>query len=219
MPNDTRQSIDHRSVELDGIRYVILRESVFAVLCRKASIEVGDSPSTESVSSSEFDVDQPRLAQKLVRRRRAAGLSQAELARRAGVRPETLNRIERGRTTPDFATIRKLVIAMNAAEQTHAAAAISTPFGCPNAIEENISSNIKIYPNPTDGIFTLEMRGQDIGKTDYKIEIFNYLGQEIYDQEILMKMTEIDLSNKPKGIYFVLINSEERTYISKIVIQ
>lgn len=97
--------------------------------------------------------------------------------------------------------------------------AISTPFGCPNAIEENISSNIKIYPNPTDGIFTLEMRGQDIGKTDYKIEIFNYLGQEIYDQEILMKKTEIDLSNKPKGIYFVLINTEERTYISKVVIQ
>jgi DNA-binding XRE family transcriptional regulator len=127
MPNDTRRSIDHRSVELDGIRYVILRESVFELLCRKASIEVDDSPSTESVSSSEFDVDQPRLAQKLVRRRRAAGLSQAELARRAGVRPETLNRIERGRTTPDFATIRKLVIAMNAAEQTHAAAAISTP--------------------------------------------------------------------------------------------
>jgi len=97
--------------------------------------------------------------------------------------------------------------------------AISTTTGCPNAIEDIISSNIKIYPNPTDGIFTLEMRGQDIGKTDYKIEIFNYLGQEIYDQEILMKMTEIDLSNKPKGIYFVLINSEERTYISKIVIQ
>ena len=49
-----------------------------------------------------------------MRRRRAVGLSQAELARRAGVRPETLNRIERGRTTPDFATIRKLVVAIDA---------------------------------------------------------------------------------------------------------
>lgn len=98
-------------------------------------------------------------------------------------------------------------------------AAISAPFGCPNAIEENISSNIKIYPNPTDGIFTLEMRGQVTGKSDYRIKIFNYLGQEIYDQEILIKKTEIDLSNKPKGIYFVQINTEERTYISKVVIQ
>ncbi|MBU4270960.1 MAG: helix-turn-helix domain-containing protein [Planctomycetes bacterium] len=62
-------------------------------------------------------MDRASLARKLVRRRRVAGLSQAELARRAGIRPETLNRLERGRTTPDFATIRKLVLAMNAAEQ------------------------------------------------------------------------------------------------------
>ena len=55
----------------------------------------------------------------------AARLSQAELARRAGVRPETLNRIERGHTTPDFATIRKLVVAMDAAEQQFATESIS----------------------------------------------------------------------------------------------
>jgi len=67
------------------------------------------------------------LAEKLVRRRLAAGLSQAELARRAGIRPETLNRIERGRTTPDFATVRKLVVAMNAAERQLAASATRLP--------------------------------------------------------------------------------------------
>ena len=66
-----------------------------------------------------------RLRRKLIRRRRAAGLSQAELARRAGIRPETLNRIERGRTTPDFATVRKLVLAMDAAEQAAAQASFS----------------------------------------------------------------------------------------------
>lgn len=46
-------------------------------------------------------------------------MTQAQLARLAGIRPETLNRIERGRTTPDFATIRKLVVAIGAAEQHH----------------------------------------------------------------------------------------------------
>ena len=52
------------------------------------------------------------LARKLILDRRASGLSQAELARRAGVRVETLNRVERGKTTPDFRTIRKLVLAL-----------------------------------------------------------------------------------------------------------
>jgi DNA-binding XRE family transcriptional regulator len=103
-------------VELDGIRYVILRESLFERLCEKAGVEPRSASSTEEAPTLGFDVDRASLAGKLIRRRRAAGLSQAELARRAGIRAETLNRIERGRTTPDFATVRKLVVAMNAAE-------------------------------------------------------------------------------------------------------
>lgn len=126
MPNETRRAVEHRSVELDGTRYVILRETAFELLCQKANVPFASSAPGQETSASDFDLDQPSLAEKLVRRRRATGLSQAELARRAGVRPETLNRIERGRVTPDFVTIRKLVVAMNAAEHDEAAASIST---------------------------------------------------------------------------------------------
>jgi len=104
-------------VELDGVRYVIVRESLFDRICKKAGVEVTQDASVEGTNEPAFDMDGTSLAIKLTRRRKAAGLSQAELARRAGIRPETLNRIERGRTTPDFATVRKLVVAMNAAEQ------------------------------------------------------------------------------------------------------
>ena len=117
--------IDCRRVELDGVHYVILRETVFEQLCRAAGHEqTGPTCDEESFAA---EIDGPSLADKLRRRRRAAGLSQAELARRAGIRPETLNRIERGRTTPDFATVRKLVIAMNEAERQRAARELSTP--------------------------------------------------------------------------------------------
>jgi DNA-binding XRE family transcriptional regulator len=109
---------DHRVVDLDGVRYVILRESLFDALCQRAGIEA-DIPDDASSLTPAFDLDKANLSEKLRRRRQVAGLSQAELARRAGIRPETLNRIERGRTTPDFATIRKLVEAMNAAERQH----------------------------------------------------------------------------------------------------
>jgi DNA-binding XRE family transcriptional regulator len=107
--------LDCRRLELDGNRYVILRESIFDQLCQKAGLSPsGDGDETATPA---FDIDRASLAEKLRRRRRAAGLSQAELARRAGVRAETLNRIERGHTEPDFTTIRKLVLAMNAVEQ------------------------------------------------------------------------------------------------------
>jgi ribosome-binding protein aMBF1 (putative translation factor) len=110
-------SVDYRTVELDGLRYVIVRESVFDYLCQRAGLAQTPAAEREEMPGGEFDLDRRSLAERLVRRRQAAGLSQAELARRAGVRSETLNRIERGRTTPDFATVRKLVLAMNAAER------------------------------------------------------------------------------------------------------
>ena len=126
MTNNTQPALDYRSVELDGIWYVILRESAFELLCGKARLGTRVSPPNEAMAAPGLDLDRASLAEKLVRRRRAAGLSQAELARRAGVRPETLNRIERGRTTPDFATVRKLVVAVNAAEREKLAPAISS---------------------------------------------------------------------------------------------
>lgn len=119
--------IDYRSVELDGVRYVILREAAFQRLCEMAGASTHHASAGGESPVPGFDLDRASLAEKLVRRRRAAGLSQAEAARRAGIRPETLNRIERGRTTPDFATVRKLVEAMNQAEQERAKRQIPSP--------------------------------------------------------------------------------------------
>ena len=124
MAKKTCPAIDCRRVELDGIRYVILRESAFDYLCEKAGVCPGRAPAGDPPEGG-LDLDRASLAEKLVRRRQAAGLSQAELARRAGVRPETLNRIERGRTTPDFATVRKLVVAMDAAERENVTSPLS----------------------------------------------------------------------------------------------
>jgi DNA-binding XRE family transcriptional regulator len=125
MPAKRPEMIDCRRVELDGVRYVIVREPVFEALCRKAGVDgQAPEPSDQRLAAG-LDLDRATLAEKLRRRRRACGLSQAELARRAGIRPETLNRIERGRTTPDFRTVRRLVVAMNAAEAQDAAAEIS----------------------------------------------------------------------------------------------
>src|SRR5271166_715444 len=48
------------------------------------------------------------LARDIVRHRRRVGLTQVELARRAGIRPETLNRIEHAHKTPSMATLSKI---------------------------------------------------------------------------------------------------------------
>ena len=109
-------AVEYSRVELGGVAYVILRETVFQSLCKKAKVRPAADGGTAETLATEWAADRQSLAERLAHRRRAIGWSQAELAQRAGIRPETLNRIERGRTDPDFATIRKLVEAMNAAE-------------------------------------------------------------------------------------------------------
>ena len=119
MAREPRLVVDCQRVELADVRYVILRESLFERLCRSAGVVEEPAADQGQALERATDLDRTSLAEKLIRRRQAAGLSQAALARRAGIRAETLNRIERGRTTPDFATVRKLVVAMNAAEHEH----------------------------------------------------------------------------------------------------
>ena len=52
------------------------------------------------------------LARTIIKDRESAGLSQKELAEAAGIRPETLNRIEKGKTNPDRSTIQKIDAAL-----------------------------------------------------------------------------------------------------------
>ena len=58
------------------------------------------------------------LARRIVAARNRAGWSQAELARQAGVRKETIHRIEAGKNNPDESTFAKIEKAFAAAGVT-----------------------------------------------------------------------------------------------------
>ena len=57
------------------------------------------------------------MAQEIIRARRKLGLTQAELARRAGIRAETLNRIEQGKHSPNLRTMQKIDRALKRAQE------------------------------------------------------------------------------------------------------
>jgi DNA-binding XRE family transcriptional regulator len=100
-------------IQLEGKWYLVIAEEEFNGLTQPQQAR----PQTDGLDA--FSVSDQRLADRLQRRRRQAGLTQKDLARRAGIRVETLNRIEKGHTTPDFKTIRKLVNAMNTIAANH----------------------------------------------------------------------------------------------------
>jgi DNA-binding XRE family transcriptional regulator len=107
------------SMELGGTRYAVVPEATLMALCRRAGVEArraSDGGGQESLEEG-LPESLEGLSRRLAERRKRAGLTQSDLAQRAGVRVETVNRIERGRVMPDFGTIRKLVEAMVGAER------------------------------------------------------------------------------------------------------
>ncbi|MBI3502111.1 MAG: T9SS type A sorting domain-containing protein [Bacteroidetes bacterium] len=87
---------------------------------------------------------------------------------------------------------------------------------------------ITITPNPSTGLFTLQLP-QDAAQTQGAkdgsallttgVTIYNDLGQEIYKSAISNPQSAIDISNQPKGIYFMRVQSESKVYTEKVVIQ
>jgi len=73
--------------------------------------ESGNIPAQQAMAVS--------LARDILRERRRLGLSQADLARRAGIRTVTLNRIERAVSRPNTAAVDKIEAALKTARDKH----------------------------------------------------------------------------------------------------
>ncbi|MDP2889742.1 MAG: T9SS type A sorting domain-containing protein, partial [Bacteroidota bacterium] len=78
--------------------------------------------------------------------------------------------------------------------------------------------DFKVYPNPGNGVFTIESSGLQSGEKD--IEIFDQLGQLILSQKSgFANKTEIDLSGKANGVYILKLKSNNGAYSKSIVIK
>jgi DNA-binding XRE family transcriptional regulator len=96
-----------QTITLAGTRYVIVPEAEY----RNSILETGEPPLPPPDAQGNYpalEAMQALLARDILRGRRAAGLTGVELARRAGIRPETLSRIEKGTHSPSVATVDKI---------------------------------------------------------------------------------------------------------------
>jgi len=102
---------------INGKRMVLLEEGEYRRLKQKA--DEGEPLLPEPDSEGNYPAREYMLAsiaRSIIRHRRRAGLTQVELARRAGIRPETLNRIEQGKHSPSVSTVEKIERALKGAE-------------------------------------------------------------------------------------------------------
>ncbi len=78
------------------------------------------------------------------------------------------------------------------------------------------TEEIYVYPNPTDGIINISFG--NILNSKILISVFDVMGNEVYKKWFEAATTyQIDLSDKPSGIYLIRIFNETQQVVSKLI--
>ncbi len=72
---------------------------------------------------------------------------------------------------------------------------------------------LQIFPNPVFSF--LEIKGLGNISQNTQVEVFDLNGAQVFQSNFLQE--EIDVSNFPKGIYFLLVKNEDQVWLEKFV--
>jgi hypothetical protein len=92
-----------------------------------------------------------------------------------------------------------------------------TVQNCSTGINENETAGLGIYPNPSGGAFTIYLPEETKGN-EINIKITNLLGEIVFENKTSQQTIQFDLAGKPKGIYLVYVQSENKKYTGKIIL-
>ncbi|MCX6235451.1 MAG: T9SS type A sorting domain-containing protein [Bacteroidetes bacterium] len=88
------------------------------------------------------------------------------------------------------------------------------------AQEDDDPFEMSIYPNPSNGSFTLIMNS--MGRMNLSMKIFNNTGQVVFEKVSSMipgrYRETIDLMEQPAGIYFILLQDGSHQSVSKMIL-
>ncbi len=76
------------------------------------------------------------------------------------------------------------------------------------------SSEIVVYPNPNNGLFTLEIQNVSTNTT---VSVINLIGQTVIKQEITGEKTLLDIRELNDGVYFVQLRNNSQNKVVKII--
>ena len=94
------------------------------------------------------------------------------------------------------------------------------PTGIDEVNSESVS--IKVYPNPSSGVFTLRAESEKVNVESAMVEIYNMLGETVYSQSSTFNSPlSINLSSQPEGIYLYRVITETGALVGqgKLILQ
>ncbi len=81
------------------------------------------------------------------------------------------------------------------------------------------SPQLKIYPNPNDGFFTIDLTSSIDAQNFFQLDIFNSIGEQVYFEKMQSNMASINL-NLPDGMYFAKVtHANGNSVIQNFILQ
>lgn len=115
---------------------------------------------------------------------------------------------------------------------THIIVYVYTDGGCTGSLERVVTVDacvgialpaapeVKIYPNPTTGIFTVEVLGETVPGSI--LSVYNMQGQQMMRVQLQTwkKYSDfLDLTAQPRGVYYLRLETGREVVIKKVVLQ
>ncbi len=121
---------------------------------------------------------------------------------------------ESGTTVNDFSEpLVYNVIAEDDVSQEDWTVTVSTDV----AVSEVAELIFNIYPNPTDGLFTLELNNYGQAEKMH-LEVLSIYGDVVLRQELSGQSRHLlDLTGRPAGIYFIRVAAGEHTHVIRLL--
>lgn len=89
-------------------------------------------------------------------------------------------------------------------------------FGVVSSKNTESKNQFNIYPNPTSGIFSV-VSGSTLSLYS-ELRIYNFSGQMVYEEKLSESPKTIDVSFLPKGLYYLSLISENKSYNQKLIL-
>ncbi|HUX95876.1 MAG TPA: FG-GAP-like repeat-containing protein [Bacteroidales bacterium] len=98
---------------------------------------------------------------------------------------------------------------------------IRIPKGITGIEDIDPFEDVKIYPNPTTGLFTIEMNNNIFG--ELVIDIFTQSGSKVinikFDKTTEHFQSQIDLSGQPNGMYLINLSLDKFRAVKKVLVE
>lgn len=81
------------------------------------------------------------------------------------------------------------------------------------------NDELRISPNPNNGVFDLEILSKEFIIADSELRIVNVLGQEIRKEKLLSKKQKINLEELVSGVYYLQLVKQGKALVAKKILK